>query len=122
MRTIRILFADDTRDTRELFRMAMKVNGMETRLAVDGEEAVAAVREELFDAIILDIEMPRMDGWRALREIRALGNGATVPIFMFTAYGDSEYRKRALASGANDLWHKPILPSEVMTRVFKHLA
>lgn len=122
MRMLRILFVDDTRDTRELFRMALKVNGMEARLAADGEEAVAAVRAELFDAIILDIEMPRLDGWGALREIRALSNGATVPIFMFTAYGDSEYRRRALANGANDLWHKPILPSEVMTRVFKYLA
>lgn len=119
---MRILFVDDTRDTRDLFQMALKGNGIETHLAGDGMEAVAAVREEQFDAIILDVEMPRLDGWGALREIRALGNGQSVPIFMFTAYGNGENRQRALADGANDLWHKPILPSELIIRVFKYLA
>jgi two-component system sensor histidine kinase/response regulator len=119
---MKILFVDDTRDTRELFQMALKIQGIETRLAGDGLEAVEAVQQESFDAIIMDIEMPRMNGWDAVRTIRTLQNGQQVPIFMFTAYGNGENLKKALATGANDLWHKPILPTEILTRVQRYLA
>ncbi len=87
---MRILFVDDMRDTRELFRMALQLQGVETRLAEDGQEAVFAVREESFDAIIMDVEMPRMNGWDATRAIRLLENGRDIPIIMFTAYGNGK--------------------------------
>ena len=119
---MRILFVDDVRDTRELFRMALKLHGVEARLAGDGNEAVSAVQEERFDAIIMDVEMPRMNGWDAVRAIRLLGNGQSVPIIMFTAYGNGENYQRALDSGANDLWHKPILPSEMISRLNAYLV
>jgi DNA-binding response OmpR family regulator len=119
---MKILFVDDTRDTRELFRMALKIQGVETHLAGDGLEAIKAVEDQTFDAIIMDVEMPRMNGWDAVRHIRTLSNGQGVPIFMFTAYGNGENRKKALDTGANDLWHKPILPIEILNRVAEHLT
>jgi DNA-binding response OmpR family regulator len=114
---MKILFVDDTRDTRELFRMAFKIKGVETYCAGDGLEAVEAVKQHVFDAIIMDVEMPRMNGWEAVREIRLLSNGQSVPIIMFTAYGNGENRKKALELGANDLWHKPLLPTEILVRL-----
>ena len=119
---MKILFVDDTRDTRELFRMALKIQGVETHVAGDGLEAIQAVQQESFDAIIMDVEMPKMNGWDAVRQIRLMDNGKSVPIFMFTAYGNGENRKKALASGANDLWHKPILPVELLDRVTQYIA
>ena len=119
---MKILFVDDTRDTRELFRMAFKIKGIDTDCAGDGLEAVDAVKENTYDAIIMDIEMPRMNGWEAVREIRLLQNGATVPIIMFTAYGDGDHKTKALAIGANDLWFKPLLPTEILDRLEQYVA
>jgi len=119
---VRILFVDDMRDTRELFRMVLKLHDMEIRLAEDGREAVSAVEEERFDAIIMDVEMPRLNGWDAVRTIRTLANGRHTPIIMFTAYGNGENHQRALDIGANDLWFKPILPSEMISRLDAYLA
>jgi DNA-binding response OmpR family regulator len=119
---VRILFVDDMRDTRELFRMVLTLHGMETRLAEDGREAVSAVEEERFDAIIMDVEMPRMNGWDAVRTIRTLANGRRTPIIMFTAYGNDENHQRALDIGANDLWFKPLLPTEMISRLNAYLA
>ncbi len=119
---MRILFVDDMRDTRELFQMALKLHGVDTRLASDGSEAVSAVQEEQFDAIIMDVEMPKMNGWEAVRTIRTLANGQKTPIIMFTAYGNGENHRRALESGANDLWFKPILPTEMINRLNAYIA
>jgi DNA-binding response OmpR family regulator len=119
---MKILFVDDTRDTRELFRMAFKIKGVDTDCAGDGIEAVEAVKENKYDAIIMDVEMPRMNGWEAVREIRLLQNGLTVPIIMFTAYGNGENKKKALDIGANDLWFKPLLPTEILERLNQYVA
>jgi CheY-like chemotaxis protein len=119
---MRILFVDDMRDTRELFQMALKLHGVDTRLASDGSEAVSAVQEEQFDAIIMDVEMPKMNGWEAVRTIRTLVNGQKTPIIMFTAYGNGENHQRALDNGANDLWFKPILPTEMINRLNAYMA
>jgi DNA-binding response OmpR family regulator len=122
MDLMKILFVDDTRDTRELFRMAFKIKGVDTDCAGDGLEAVEAVKGSTYDAIIMDVEMPRMNGWEAVREIRLLANGATVPIIMFTAYGNGENKKKALDIGANDLWFKPLLPTEILDRLEQYVA
>lgn len=119
---MKILFVDDTRDTRELFRMAFKIKGVDTDCAGDGLEAVEAVKGSTYDAIIMDVEMPRMNGWEAVRAIRLLTNGATVPIIMFTAYGNGENKKKALDIGANDLWFKPLLPTEILDRLEQYVA
>jgi phosphoserine phosphatase RsbU/P len=119
---MKILFVDDTRDTCDLFQMALRLQGVETRVARNGLEAVEAVREELFDAIVMDVEMPKMNGWDAVLAIRQLDHGQKTPIFMFTAYGNGENLEKALAVGANDLWHKPVLPIEILERINRHLA
>ena len=114
---MKILFVDDASDTRFLFFVAFKIEGHSTRLAADGIEAVEAVEEEPFDAIIMDIEMPRMNGWDATYRIRQTPNGRTVPIVMFTGYNDAGDRRRALEAGANDLLHKPLLPQDLLSRI-----
>ena len=114
---MRILFVDDLPDTRDVFRLAFGIQGHSTRLASNGREAVEAVKEEAFDAIIMDVEMPEMNGFDAVRHIRDLEAGAHVPIIMFTAYGDQETSNKAGEVGADLLLHKPILPQELLSKI-----
>jgi DNA-binding response OmpR family regulator len=88
-------------------------------VAANGLEAVAAVDQESFDAIIMDVEMPEMNGWDAVRQIRHLTNGQCVPIIMFTAYGDEKDYDKAVQVGADCLMQKPILPQELLAQVEK---
>ena len=121
---MKILFVDDLPDTRDVFRIAFGLQGHSTRLACNGVEAVDAVREEAFDAIIIDVEMPQMNGWDAVQEIRRLDNGRYIPIVMFTAYGNGENERKALSVGANSLVQKPISPPELISHVarYQHAA
>jgi CheY-like chemotaxis protein len=108
---MKILFVDDMPDTRMLFSIAFERQGHLTRAAADGMEAVEAVRGEPFDAIVMDVEMPRMNGWDATRHIRQMPNGQNVPILIFTGYGEDQ--RKALEVGANAtprerLFRKPV--------------
>lgn len=114
-----ILFVDDMPDTRDIFRLAFSIQGHSTRVATNGVEAVEAVKEESFDAIIMDVEMPEMNGWDAVQHIRGLQHGDGVPIIMFTAYGSVEDYQHALDAGANCLLLKPILPQELLNQIEK---
>ena len=114
---MRILFVDDLPDTRDVFRLAFGIQGHSTRLAANGREAVEAAQEETFDAIIMDVEMPEMNGFDAVKAIRQLEGDSHVPIIMFTAYGDNEASEKASESGADLLLHKPILPQELLVRI-----
>jgi len=116
---MKILFVDDVRDTRDLFRLAFSMQGHHTHLACNGLEALAAVREENFDALVIDVEMPDMDGWEAVRRIRALPGGARMPIILFTAYSRPESRRKAGDSGADLLLCKPILPQEILKQIME---
>ena len=119
---VKILFVDDIRDTRDFFRFAFELEKVEVRLASDGLEAVQAAREEVFDAIVMDVEMPEMNGWDAVRAIRALPNGIDVPILMYTAAMDNGIRARAQEVGADVVLFKPLLPREILSRIEKILA
>ncbi|MBV9468612.1 MAG: response regulator [Abitibacteriaceae bacterium] len=114
-----ILFVDDMPDTRDIFRLAFGIQGHTTRVATNGLEAVEAVKEESFDAIIMDVEMPEMNGWDAVGHIRQLKNGNQLPIIMFTAYGGDEDYDHAIEVGANCLMLKPILPQELLNQIEK---
>lgn len=112
---MRILFADDAKDTRDLFTLVFAIEGFHTQTACNGAEALVAVlkSKEPFDVIVLDIEMPEMDGWQALKAIRSLPKAQHMPIIMFTGYGN-EVRARALQEGAQRIVHKPMLPKEMV--------
>lgn len=118
-----ILLADDSSDIRDIFQFAFGLEGHQVRLASNGQEAVQAVEAleasqafdaQAFDAIVLDIEMPVLDGLEALEQIRQLPQGRDIPIIMFTAYSAFQYDKKAKAAGATLLVNKPIAPDELL--------
>lgn len=117
----RILIVDDFADTRDLLRLIFGSQGHSLRLARDGIEAVEAVREEKFDAIIMDLEMPNLNGWDATRLIRAMINGRTTPIIIYTAYQTDDMEDKRRESGANEVISKAILPDAMLAHVTQFL-
>ena len=114
-----ILFVDDTKDTREMYAYFFGLRGFQTETAENGVEAITAVqgREEPFDAVVLDIEMPVMNGWETLKAIRQMPQCQQLPIIMFSAYAEADLKEKAIEAGANGLLHKPVLPHDMIQAV-----
>ena len=114
---MRILVVDDVQDTRQMFSMAFVLAGYRASAASNGAEALELVSKHRFDAVLLDIEMPKMSGWKVLEAIRQLPFGEQVPVVLFTAYHDPEKEERAKEAGAYALLRKPMLPEYVIAMV-----
>ena len=98
-----ILVVDDFDDTRLLLRTWLERKGFRVIEAEDGLQAVAVAQKERPDLIIMDLEMPRLDGLTATRRIRKVKELETVPVVAVSAYGADQFREKALAAGCNAL-------------------
>jgi PAS domain S-box-containing protein len=121
----RILVVDDVELNRELMLALLGKYGCEVRLAHDGAEAVAAVRGETFDLVLMDCQMPVMDGFAATQAIRASdGPARDLPIVALTASGQPEHLARCDAAGMNGHLTKPLDPAalERVLRLYLDLS
>ncbi|MBY8821215.1 response regulator transcription factor [Sphingomonas colocasiae] len=109
-----ILIVDDDPHIRDVLSFALGKAGMETREAGDGEEALAAVEKWNPDLVILDINMPRLDGIEVCRRLRATGD---VPVLFLSSRDDEIDRVVGLELGADDYVVKPFSPREIVARV-----
>jgi signal transduction histidine kinase/ActR/RegA family two-component response regulator len=113
-RPLRVLVVDDTRTNRELLRALLGRAGHSARVACDGAQAVAAMREEVPDLVLMDVSMPGVDGFEATRRIRALGGAAArVPIVAMTAYAFTTDIEACRAAGMDHHLAKPIRAAEL---------
>ncbi|MDQ2976028.1 MAG: response regulator [Acidobacteriota bacterium] len=108
-----ILIVDDFDDTRLLLRTWLEKKGYRVVEAENGNEAVAKAESGAFDLIIMDVEMPELDGLSATRKIRQLANSRTVPIVAVSAYGADQFRAEALAAGCDEYVSTPFEPEEL---------
>lgn len=116
MAASRILIADDDPLLRALLVHRLSADGYEVSTAQDGGEALAAIREEAPDLIVLDALMPVMDGFEVLRRVKSAGlSGA--PVIMLTALKREQDIVGALQLGAADYLVKPFIPDELSQRV-----
>jgi CheY-like chemotaxis protein len=104
----RILVADDNDASRELIREVLEMSGYDVIEAADGRDAVTMVRESPPDLVLVDIQMPRLDGYGVLRELRADPLLAGLPVVALTAYAMQGDRERALDAGFDDYITKPL--------------
>lgn len=110
----RILVVDDEQLYRHLLRVNLETEGYEVIAARDGEEAVELVTSRQPDLIILDVAMPRLDGFSTCERIRQFSD---VPIIMLTARGEEQDRVKGLNVGADDYVTKPFSATELVARV-----
>ena len=110
----KILVADDDLNICELLRLYMEKEGFEVVMAHDGEEAVAKFESEKPSLILLDIMMPKLDGWQVCRQIRQKSD---CPIIMLTAKGEVNDRIHGLEMGADDYVVKPFEMKELLARI-----
>ena len=106
--TGRILVVDDDAGGRRLTRATLKKAGFDVAEVGDGEQALAAMRAEMPDLVLMDVSMPVMDGFTACAELRKLPGGARIPVVMMTGLDDVESIERAFEVGATDFITKPI--------------
>ncbi len=113
--TIRILIAEDELALNDLLQDALKMAGYETISARQGLEAVKLIREKMPDLVILDINMPLLDGFEVLKKIRAENNN--IPIIVLTARDQKSDRVEGFKLGADDFVTKPFGLEELLLRV-----
>ena len=111
----RILVADDDRNTRLLFETVLKRAGYTVFLASNGEEALEVMDREHIDLVVLDIMMPKMDGYELTRELREVNQ--TLPILMVSAKQLPEDKHRGFLAGTDDYMTKPIDNEEMLFRI-----
>src|SRR5690348_14101860 len=114
MSSARILIVDDEPQIRRIMRTTLAAEGYEIHDARSGEEALDAVREQRFDLILLDANMPGIGGLKACREIRGTSDAAIV---MLTVRGAEEDKVAALDAGADDYVTKPFSMPELLARI-----
>ncbi|MDQ7839994.1 MAG: response regulator [bacterium] len=122
----RILVVDDDPDITVVVRMVLEAAGYQVETAPDGEEGLERVRREVPDLIILDMLMPRLDGYGVVRALKEKPRWASIPIVIFTAVGEEASRRRyeletGLAMDVDDYVEKPVKPVELLHRVGKVL-
>jgi two-component system, NtrC family, response regulator AtoC len=112
---VNVLIVDDEKNIRESIGRLFSLEGIESAVAADGTEAATRLSEIAFDAVVLDLKMPGMDGQKLLEWIRSAG--LRTPVIMISALGDINDAVKALKSGADDYLIKPFDPAELILRV-----
>ena len=117
-----ILVVDDERYIVTSLEYVMKNAGFEVGVAYDGEEALAKVKEMVPDLVILDVMMPKLDGFEVCETIRANPAWKSVRIIMLTAKGRDSEREKGLSLGADDYITKPFSTRDLLRRVKEILS
>ena len=110
----RVLVVDDEKLIVKGIRFSLEQDGMEVTCAYDGEEALQLAKEQKFDIILLDVMLPKLNGFEVCQQIRDFSN---VPIIMLTAKGDDMDKILGLDYGADDYMTKPFNILEVKARI-----
>lgn len=116
---LKVLLAEDNADNRELILLILKQNGATVDQAVDGLEAVDKVRKGNYDIVLMDLQMPKLDGYEATKRLRE--SGFSKPIIAVTAHAMSDEREKCLKAGCTDFLTKP-LDFAKLVQTIKHLS
>jgi len=113
----KILLVEDEVNLRELVKARLEQNGYEVTVAGDGYQAIFQARRVKPDLIILDLMIPRLDGYTVCRTLKASSDLATVPIIMFTARSSPDDMRRGMDMGADAYVTKPFDPATLIAKI-----
>ena len=113
----KVLLADDSDTSRMMGKMILSRTSYQLIIAKDGDEAVEKARSEKPDLILMDVMMPRMNGFEAVRLIREVDELADIPIIMVTTRGEEENVRKGFENGCNDYITKPINGVELLSKI-----
>jgi chemosensory pili system protein ChpA (sensor histidine kinase/response regulator) len=111
------LVVDDSITVRRVTQRLLERNGMKVMTAKDGVDALSILQEHVPDVILLDIEMPRMDGYELAQHVRADARLADIPIVMITSRVGEKHRARAIELGVNDYLGKPYQENQLLDAI-----
>lgn len=117
-----VLVVDDERSIVLSLEFILRKAGFDVRVAYDGEQALQAIEESVPDLVLLDVSMPKRDGYDVCQTIRANPAWKSIRIVMLTAKGQEIEREKGLALGADDYITKPFSTREVIERVKQFLG
>jgi CheY-like chemotaxis protein len=116
-----ILIIDDTEDNREVYVQFFRHQGWRVSAAEDGIEGLRLAAEQLPTLIVLDLGLPKMDGWQVAEHLKANPATRHIPIIACTGHAGEDLKKRALAAGVAEYVVKPCLPADLVARIKRHL-
>ena len=118
----RILIVEDQEDNRTILRDALSTVGYELIEALNGEDGVKLAQDERPDLILMDIQLPKMNGYEATQQIKSIAELKTIPIIAVTSYALSGDEAKARAAGCDGYIAKPFSPRELLAKIRKYLS
>ena len=112
-----VLLVDDAEDNREVYEQFLKFAGFRVEIAVDGVEAVDKAAAIKPDVIVMDLSLPRLDGWEATRQIKAAPATSGIPVIALTGHAVSESKRKAQEVGCAGYLTKPCLPEVLVSEI-----
>lgn len=103
-----ILIAEDDTDSREMMQLLLELKGYQVVSAVDGQQALHLARKNLPDLVLIDLELPKLDGLSVTRTLKLESRSKNVRVIIISGHDPSKYRSEALAAGCDDYLLKPI--------------
>ena len=116
----RILVVDDNEENRDVLSRRLTRRGFEVLLAAGGQEGIDITLAEQPDIVLMDLNMPEIDGWSATTELRK--QDYKMPVIALTAHAMTGDRERAIEAGCNDYHTKPVDMTKLLQQIEKHLA
>lgn len=113
----KILYVEDNDDNVFMLKPRLERKGYTVIIAVDGEAGIALAEREKPDLILMDLELPGIDGWEATRQLKNLPETSSIPVIAVSAHAMSGDRERALAAGCDEFEAKPVAMPELLKKI-----
>lgn len=118
----KILYVEDNEDNIYMLSRRLKRKGFDLVIARDGEEGIEAAEKEVPDLILMDLSLPKLDGWGAAKALKNNKKTQHIPIIALSAHAMQEHKESALEAGCNDYDTKPVEFARLLSKIEEQLA